>query len=66
VLIIGDVEGKYCFKQLWSEIKSYTNLYLMDSYQDKNASFKSTRKNGTRAGHATRIDNICVFKRIKQ
>jgi hypothetical protein len=36
---------------------------LVDSFQDHRAANKSTRKNGTRAGKATRIDNICVFER---
>jgi DNA modification methylase len=65
ILVIGDVEGQYNFKTLWDEIKYNVHFEMVDNFQDNKAEYKSTRKNGTKAGKATRIDNICIFKKWK-
>lgn len=61
IMIIGDVENKYKFLNLWQEIKNEVKFELDDHYLDHRANNKSTRKNGSKAGKATKVDNICVF-----
>ena len=63
IMIVGDVENKYKFENLWDEIKDLTKFKLIDSCQDKWANNKSTRKNGVRSGEATKVDNICLFRK---
>ena len=61
IMIVGDVENKYKFLNLWDEIKEITKFKLVDSCKDERANNKSTRKNGIKSGKATKIDNICLF-----
>ena len=62
IMIIGNVEKKYNFlKDIWQEIKDKVKFKLIDNCLDYRANNKSTRKNGTKSGKATKVDNICVF-----
>ena len=62
IMIIGNVEKKYnFFKDIWQEIKDRTKFKLIERCLDYRANNKSTRKNGTKSGKATKVDNICVF-----
>lgn len=63
IMIIGDVENKYKFLSLWNEIKNNVKFKLVDSCKDKRANNKSTRKNGIKSGKATKVDNICLFRK---
>ncbi len=65
IMIIGDVENKYKFLNLWDSIRKDIPFKLIEHCYDYRANNKSTRKNGSRAGRATKQDNICVFERIK-
>ena len=61
IMIVGDVENKYKFLNLWNEIKDSAKFKLIASCQDRRANNKSTRKNGVKSGEATKVDNICLF-----
>lgn len=63
IMIVGDVENKYEFLNLWNEIKNIVKFQLVDSCKDKRANNKSTRKNGVKSGKATKVDNICLFRK---
>ena len=63
IMIVGDVENKYKFLSLWNEIKNYVKFKLVDNCKDERANNKSTRKNGIKSGKATKVDNICLFRK---
>ena len=63
IMIVGDVENKYKFLDLWNEIKNDVKFKLVDSCKDERVNNKSTRKNGVKSGKATKVDNICLFRK---
>lgn len=63
IMIVGDVENKYKFMDLWTEIKNDVKFKLIDNCLDERANNKSTRKNGVKSGKATKVDNICLFRK---
>ena len=63
IMIVGDVENKYKFSDLWNKIKNDVKFKLVDSCKDERANNKSTRKNGVKSGKATKVDNICLFRK---
>jgi len=68
ILVIGDVKKSnnyYSFEDIWSKIKtSVPELYIEKIYIDFiNQKHKATNSMGKKAGKATRIDKIYVFKK---
>ena len=63
IMIVGDVENKYKFLNLWDEVKNNVKFKLVDSCKDERANNKSTRKNGVKSGKATKVDNVCLFRK---
>lgn len=64
IMIIGNIEKKYNFlKDIWQEIKDKVKFKLIENCLDYRTNNKSTRKNGTKSGKATKVDNICMFEK---
>ncbi|WP_338970869.1 DNA methyltransferase [Spiroplasma endosymbiont of Labia minor] len=69
-LVIGDVQKNdkiYSFSQMWDENLKYrlNDLILNEIYTDEiNQNKKATNSMGKKAGKATRIDKIYIFKKI--
>ncbi|ATZ19067.1 type II R/M system DNA methylase [Williamsoniiplasma somnilux] len=65
ILVIGDVRNS-SFKDIWSEIKEgVPELVIKEIYIDPiKQTNKATNSMGSKAGKATRIDRIYVFKKV--
>ncbi|WP_348735115.1 hypothetical protein [Spiroplasma endosymbiont of Ammophila pubescens] len=55
---------EYSFENIWNEFKHLTDLELIKIYKDNiKQKLKATNSMGKRAGKATRVDKIYVFKK---